>query len=56
MEAAAVSQEILDQLFPEDNELGEESMFESKCKEINRWGLPKDRTVIQSTHHIFMLN
>lgn len=31
-------------------------MFMSKCKEINRWGLPKDRIVIQSTHHIYMLN
>mgnify|MGYP001024983508 CR=1 FL=1 len=51
-----VPQEILDKLFPEDHELGEESMFLSKCKEINRWGLPKDRVIIQSTHHIYMLN
>ncbi len=56
MESAIVPQEILDQLFPEDHELDEEAMFMSKCKEINRWGLPKDRVVILSTHHIYMLN
>ena len=30
-------------------------MFESKCKEISRFGLPKDRVLILSTHCIYIL-
>ena len=32
MESQLIPQQILDELFPEDNDLGEESMFESSAK------------------------
>jgi hypothetical protein len=55
MEGDLVPEWLLEKLFPEDNPLDEESMFETKCKEISRFGLPKDRVLILSTHHIYLL-
>jgi hypothetical protein len=43
-------------LFPEDNELDEESVFVSKCKKMSAWGIGADRVIILSTHSIYLLS
>jgi len=40
MESSLVPDEVLNKMFPEDNELEEEAMFVGKCRKISRWGIP----------------
>ena len=47
---------VLQELFPEDNELDEEPIIIAKCKKISRWGINQDRVIILSTHHIYLLS
>jgi len=39
MESNVVPDELIEELFPEDNELGEDMLFSSKCKKISGWGI-----------------
>ena len=47
---------IMLELFPEDNDLDEESVFVSKCKKLSAFGIGSDRIIILSTHCIYLLS
>ena len=51
-----VPDSIMREIFPEDNKLDEEPLFVAKCKMISNWGIGKDRVLILSTHHIYLLS
>jgi len=48
--AEVISQEEMNNIIPEDNELGEMDLFTSKIKKISSWGIKHDRILILSTH------
>ena len=47
---------VMQELFPEDNELDEESVFVAKCKKMSAWGIGAERVIILSTHCIYLLS
>jgi hypothetical protein len=51
-----VPDQIMQSLFPQDNDLEEEPMIVSKCKKISNWGIGSDRVIILSTHYIYLLS
>ena len=56
MDSNIVPDWLLNQMFPEDSEIGEEPLHIDKCKKISRWGIGQDRFVILSTHCIYVLS
>jgi len=38
-EKPLISDELLEHLFPEDNDLGEDVVMTEKCKKISSWGM-----------------
>jgi hypothetical protein len=51
-----IPDQIMKDIFPEDNDLEEEPMFVSKCKKISNWNIGQDRVLILSTHYIYLLS
>jgi hypothetical protein len=51
-----VPDNIMNMIFPENNDLEEESLVVSKCKKISNWGIGQDRALILSTHYIYLLS
>ena len=47
---------LMEQIFPEDSEIGEEPLHIDKCKKISRWGIGQDRVVVLSTHCVYILS
>ena len=47
---------VMNELFPEDNDLDEESVFVAKCKKMSAWGIGAERVIILSTHCIYLLS
>lgn len=56
MESDLVSQDVIDGLFPDDNQYNEMHMLTMKCKKISRWNQAQDRILLLSTHFIYLLN
>ena len=56
MESDLVAQEVLDGLFPEDNQYNEAHMLSMNCKKLSRWNQALDRILLLSTHFIYLLN
>jgi len=50
MESALVPPEEMNNIIPEDNELGEMDLLITKVKKISSWGIKQDRILILSTH------
>lgn len=55
MEVELVSDAMMQEIIPDDNDLGEQEMFTSKVKKISSWGIKQDRVLILSTHQIYVL-
>ena len=53
---ALIPDNILEEMFPDDNELDESAMHISKCKKLSNWGIGQDRIIILSTHSIYLLS
>ncbi len=46
----------LEELFPDDNDLGEEMMQCVKVKKLSNFSIKQDRILILSTHVIYLLS
>ena len=46
---------VLSELFPENNDLGEEIVISFKCTKITKWINKSGLTLILSTHFVYLL-
>ena len=44
----------MSKIIPEDNELGEMSLFQSRIKRFSSWGVKQDRILVFSTHFLYI--
>jgi len=55
MENTIVPTSVLSELFPENNDLGEDIIIAFKCTKITKWINKSGLTLILSTHFIYLL-
>lgn len=52
-----VPQELIKELFPNNDEKGSESVhFIKKCVKFNRYGMKQGRILVLSTHGLYLVN